>query len=139
MNKDIKKIDKLLLLLVTALCILGLVMIYSASSASTILRYHVSSNHFFIRQLLVLILSYCAGMIVLFIPTKRYKFLVYIYSIGVFLLLVLVLAKGKIAGNAQSWFDLGPFNLQPTEFAKTALILFMAVYYNNLSKKILKT
>ena len=74
-------------------------------------------------------------MIVLFIPTKRYKFLVYIYSIGVFLLLVLVLAKGKIAGNAQSWFDLGPFNLQPTEFAKTALILFMAVYYNNLSKK----
>ena len=135
MNKDIKKIDKLLLFLVTALCILGLVMIYSASSASTILRYHVSSNHFFIRQLLVLILSYCVGMIVLFIPTKRYKFLVYIYSIGVFLLLVLVLAKGKIAGNAQSWFDLGPFNLQPTEFAKTALILFMAVYYNNLSKK----
>ena len=82
MNKDIKKIDKLLLFLVTALCILGLVMIYSASSASTILRYHVSSNHFFIRQLLVLILSYCAGMIVLFIPTKRYKFFVCFITTG---------------------------------------------------------
>lgn len=110
-------------------------MIYSASSASTILRYHVSSNHFFIRQLLVLILSYCAGMIILFIPTKRYKFLSYAYAFLVMILLIAVLVKGKIAGNAQSWFELGHFNLQPSELAKSALIIFMAVYYNNLSKR----
>ncbi|MGN1379159.1 MAG: FtsW/RodA/SpoVE family cell cycle protein [Bacilli bacterium] len=135
MNKDIKKIDKLLLFLVTVLCILGLVMIYSASSASTILRYHVSSNHFFIRQLLVLVLSYAIGIFILFFPTKRYKFLSYAYSFLVMILLIAVLVKGKIAGNAQSWFDLGPFNLQPSELAKSALIIFMAVYYNNLSKR----
>ena len=135
MNKDLRKIDKLLLFLVTLLCIFGLVMIYSASTASTILRYGKPSNYFFIRQLIVLVFSYAIGIVVLFFPTKRYKFLAYLYAIGCLFLLMLVLVKGKIAGNAQSWFRVGFFNLQPSEFAKTALILFMAVYYNNLSRR----
>jgi len=64
MKDDLRKIDKLLLFLVTLMCIFGLVMIYSASSASTILRYYVAPNHFFIRQLLVLVVGFIFGFFV---------------------------------------------------------------------------
>lgn len=131
--KDIRKIDKLLLILMIIFTIFGLVMIFSASSASTVLRYKVSTNHFFIRQLIVVILSFIGGFILLFIPTKKYNFLSYIYlAISIFLL-VLVLVKGRVSGNAQSWFKIGFFNLQPSEFAKTAIIVFMAVFYDRLT------
>ena len=133
--KDIRKIDKLLLIIIITYSIFGLVMIYSASSASTILRYHVSSNYFFIRQLIVLIIAYFLGFIVLFIPTKKYRFLPYLAIVGEISLLILVLIYGKITNNAQSWFKIGAFTLQPSEFAKTIIILFMAVFYNELTIK----
>ena len=52
-----------------------------------------------------------------------------------FSLLFLVFGYGIVGGGAQSWLDLGFFNLQPTEFAKTALILYMAVFYEKSIKK----
>ena len=110
-------------------------MILSASSASTVLRYHVSSYHFFIRQLAALIVAYLIGFMILFVPTKRYGFLSVIAVIGVVGLLGLVLVYGKITNNAQSWFKIGPFTLQPSEFAKTVIIVFMAVFYNMLTER----
>jgi len=131
-----KKIDKPLLFLMIGYIILGLVMILSASSVSAVLRYDVSTYHFFIRQFLFVAASFFVGLfIVLRIPTKKYKYLAPIYLVGVFVLLFLVFSYGFIAGGAQSWLDFGFFNLQPTEFAKTALILFMAVFYDKSVKK----
>ena len=131
--KDIKKLDKILFIMTLIYSVFGLMMILSASSASTVLRYQVSSNHFFIRQLIVLIAAYVAGFIVLLIPTRKYKGIAYLGTIGIVFLLLLVLVKGEITNNAQSWFAIGPFNLQPSEFAKTVLILFSAVFYHNLT------
>ena len=118
--------DKTLLILILIYSIFGLIMILSASSASTILRYHVSSNHFFIRQLIVLILSYIGGFVLLFIDTKYYKPFSYLGIVVIIASLFLVLAYGKISGNAQSWFAIGPFNFQPSEVAKLGLIIFFA-------------
>lgn len=134
MKKDIKKIDKTLLFLIIIYSVFGLVMIFSASSASTILRYQVPSNYFFMKQLLALIISFIGGFIILFIPTQKYKMLSYLAILGEIGLLLLVLVNGKISGNAQSWIQIASFSLQPSEFAKTFLIIFMAVYYNNLTR-----
>ena len=133
--KDIKKMDKTLFFLLVVYCIFGLMMILSASSVSTVLRYNVSSNHFFVRQLAALIVAFFGGFIVLLIPTNKYKGISYLGLLGVIMLLLLVLVKGEITNNAQSWFEVGPFNLQPSEFAKTVTILFMAVFYHNLTAK----
>ncbi len=133
--KDIRKIDKFLLVLIIFYSVLGLMMILSASSVSTVLRYHVSSYHFFVRQLAALIVAYIIGFVILLIPTKRYGFLSFLAVIGVIALLGLVLVYGKITNNAQSWFKIGPFTLQPSEFAKTVIIVFMAVFYNMLTEK----
>lgn len=135
MKKDIKRIDKLLIILLLIFCIFGLVMIFSASSASTILRYQVESNHFFKKQLEALVVASIVGLIILVFPTKRYKFLSYLGLLGSLFLLIYVLFNGKVSGNARSWIDLGFFSVQPSEFVKTVFIMFMAIYYNGLSKK----
>ncbi len=131
-----RKMDKPLLFFMVLYSIIGLIMILSASSVSSVLRYNVSPSYFFIRQLLFVLVSFFFGMVlVLRIPTKKYRFLAPLYLLGVFGLLFLVFGYGIIAGGAQSWLDLGFFNLQPTEFAKTALILYMAVFYEKSIKK----
>ncbi len=47
------------------------------------------------------------------------------------LLLVLVLAIGVPIKGAQRWLDLGPFNMQPSELAKIAMMLVVARYFAN--------
>ena len=136
MKTLIKKIDKPLFFLSLIYTILGLVMVLSASSVSAVLRYNVSSSYFFVRQLLFMGAAWFVGLFfILKIPTKKYRFLAPIYLFGTISLLFLVFGYGAIAGGAQSWLDLGFFNLQPTEFVKTALILYMAVFYEKSIKK----
>lgn len=131
-----QKIDKPLFFLSLIYTILGLVMVLSASSVSAVLRYNVSSSYFFVRQLIFMLAAWIVGLFfILKIPTKKYRFLAPIYLFGMMALLFLVFGYGAIAGGAQSWLDLGFFNLQPTEFIKTALILYMAVFYEKSVKK----
>ena len=129
------KIDKSLFFLTILYTILGLVMIFSASSVSSVLRYRVSPSYFFVRQLIFTGISILIGIfIILRIPTKRYRFFSRVYLITTLVLLALIFVWGKVAGGAQSWYKIGFFNLQPTEFAKTALILYMAVFYDKSMK-----
>ena len=135
MKSLFRKMDKTILVFMIIYSILGLVMILSASSVSAVLRYAVSPSYFFARQLIFIVASFFVGIFfVLKIPTFRYRVLSLLYLAGVLGLLFLVFGYGFIAGGAQSWLDLGFFNLQPTEFAKTALILFMACFYEHSIK-----
>ncbi len=136
MKSILQKIDKPLLLLMIVYIVLGLVMILSASSVSAVLRYQVSPSYFFLRQLFFVVFSFLIGFfVILRFPTKKYKYIAPIYLFVVFVLLFYVFSYGVIAGGAQSWIDFGFFNLQPTEFAKTALILYMAIFYEKSVKK----
>ena len=136
MKSSWQKMDKGLLLIMIILSIVGLVFIYSSSSVSTILRYKVSTSFFFVRQLIFLFVGWMFGILfILRIPTKKYRYFAFLGVMLVLALLILVFSMGVIAGGAQSWLDLGFFNLQPTEFAKSALILYMAVYYDKMTKK----
>ncbi len=135
MKKKFKDMDKILLLLVIGFCIIGLFMVYSSSSASAILRYQVPPNYFFIKQLWSVVVGLFLGLIILFIPTNYYKSVGYLGIIASIAVLILVLVYGNVAHNAQSWFEIGSFKVQPIEFVKTALIIFYAVYYNGLSRR----
>lgn len=136
MKSLLKKVDKPLFILMFFYMILGIVMILSASSVSAVLRYQVSSYYFFIRQVIFVLLSVFVGFfLVLRQPTRNYKWLSPVYLLAVVALLIYVFGYGAIAGGAQSWIDFGFFNLQPTEFAKTALILYMGCFYEKSLKK----
>lgn len=115
--------------------IFGLIMIFSASSVSTVLRYNVPQYYYFIRQAIFLIASFLVGIIiVLRLPTSKYKYFIHIATIGIIVALGGLLAYGKLTNNAKSWYDLGFFSLQPSEFAKSIVIIFLAVSYNRLEK-----
>ncbi len=136
MKKLITKIDIPLFILMIIYTILGLIMILSASSVSAVLRYHESSYYFFIRQLIFVVVGFIVGIyIVLRIPTKKYKLFTPILTIAILAALVGLFFYGWILNNAQSWYNLGFFNLQPAEFAKSVLILYMATFYEKIAKK----
>ncbi len=139
MRKIFSKMDIPLFIMVILYVILGLVMIYSASSITAVVRYGYQPYHFFIRQAIFVLVAFFVGLlIVLRFPTRNYGALAWPL---VFLLigsLALLFVKGKIAGGAISWFDLKYFKVQPSEFAKSILVVFMAIYYNKLHYKKVK-
>ena len=139
MRKLFSKMDIPLFIMVVLYVALGLVMIYSASNITAVVRYGYQPYHFFIRQAIFVLASFFIGfLIVIRFPTRNYGALAWPL---VFLLigsLALLFVKGKIAGGAISWFDLKFFKVQPSEFAKSILVIFMAIYYNKLHYKKVK-
>ena len=129
MKKLNRKLDMPLLIYTSILVIIGLVMIFSSSSISSVLQYNVSEYYFFIRQLIFIVIGYLAGIIIIKIPLHKYK---HIYK----LLMIIIIASlaglfiwGSVTNNAQSWYKIGPMSIQPSEFAKTAVVLYLALYY----------
>ena len=135
MKNVLSKMDKPLLFFTILYSILGLIMILSASSVSAVLRYNVSTYYFFIRQLLFVLFSFFIGFIILKLPTSKYKYFTPFLVLGILAALVGLFVYGKISNGAQSWYRIGFFNLQPTEFAKSILIIYMAVFYDRIIKK----
>jgi rod shape determining protein RodA len=121
-------IDWLLLGAVLLLAAIGVSMIYS----TTYVTLSDGSGHAgprFWVQLYAVGIGVLALMIFLALD---YRFLaehsLFLY-VGLVALLVYVLLFGVKAGGSQRWISLGPVNLQPSEFARLALALIMAVYF----------
>lgn len=116
--------------------ILGLVMIFSASSISAVLYNKVAEYYFFSRQLVISIFMWLFGIfIVLRFPTSKYKYFVRLYFFGIIGLLIVLFSYGSIVNSAKSWIDIGPITIQPSEFFKPALILYLAVYFEKIINK----
>ncbi|MED3881861.1 FtsW/RodA/SpoVE family cell cycle protein [Priestia megaterium] len=134
---------------ITALIILsliGLIMVYSASMVTAISRYGVSGDYFYKKQKLALIAGFIIFTLAAIVPYKIYQekaVLKVLLGVAV-ALLILVLAFGHTAGNAQSWFKIGPIAIQPLEMTKLTLIIYLAAvfankqeYINDLKRSIL--
>jgi cell division protein FtsW len=122
------KMDKWLFFFTTFLFILGLFMIFSASSVQASLT--GSPYHYFIRQGLILAICAVISLIIMSIPLKFYRKVAFLFALFILGSLIVVYLYGAIINKARSWIPLGFFNYQPSEFAKTAIILYMAIYYN---------
>lgn len=136
MKRLLSKMDLVLFCLMIFYSIFGLIMIFSASSVSTVLRYNVPQYHFFLRQAIFLGVAFIFGfLIILRFPTKNYHYLSKLALIGVGGLLFFLLVYGSITNNVKSWFSLGPINIQPSEFAKSIAIIYLACSYQSLENK----
>ncbi len=135
MKNNIKKMDLLLLVTSVILMIIGVVAIFSASSVLTVLSQGVASNYYFKKQVIIILISCILSYIFLF-RMKLYKSKTIVYFLVAFIIIALLGLQyyGKTVNGSQSWYDLGFLNFQPSEFAKTLLILFMAIFYGNLIK-----
>ncbi len=135
MKKLFFKMDLFLLLLMIVFCVFGGIMILSASSIAAVLRYFVDPNYFFIRQMGFVLLAFVVGFLFV-IPwkTENYKKISTLIIVAGGVSLIGLFGYGIIANGARSWYDFGLFNVQPSEFVKSAIIVFMAVYYDRFSK-----
>ncbi|MFG3527918.1 putative lipid II flippase FtsW [Streptomyces sp. NPDC047917] len=108
--------------------VLGLVMVYSASMIKA-LELDKPGTYFFRKQFLAAVIG--AGLMALAarMPAKLHRALAYPLLMGTVFLMVLVQVPGigmSVNGN-RNWLYLGgPFQLQPSEFGKLALILWGA-------------
>ena len=130
MKKLFAKMDKPLLILTIIYSIFGLIMIFSASNVAAVLRYNVSPYYFFLKQLVFLVAAYLFSFIfIIRFPIKNYKKLVPLAVIGILVALFGLFVYGNVVNSAQSWYKLGIVSIQPSEFAKTILIVFFAMFF----------
>ena len=134
MKETIKKLDITLLIVTIVLLVFGLIMIFSASSIAAVLQYGATEHYFFRKQLVVMVAGAVIAFIVLFVPTKSYSVLSRLGIMGIIGVLIALTIYGTTTNSARSWFSIGPFSLQPSEFAKTIIILYLACAYGNKKK-----
>ena len=125
--------DYWLLVITFVLVLSGIVMVYSSSSIYALQNYH--DSYFFLKkQFLFASLGFIALIVFLLIDYHSYYKIIYPF---LFICLVLMIALlipgiGHRVGGARRWLNLGFFRFQPSEFAKYALIFYLAY---SLSKK----
>ncbi|WP_039938173.1 putative lipid II flippase FtsW [Anoxybacillus gonensis] len=127
--------------LMIAICLLslfGLVMVYSASMITAVTRFHTASDYFFQKQKWAWIIGAVFFLFTAFVPYKHYarkKFLQFVFF-AMPLPLIYVLLFGHTVNNATSWIKIGPISIQPAEFAKIGLIVYLSGVLANKQKKL---
>lgn len=117
--------DRPLLIAVVFLVVIGLMAIFSASAPKCI-EAGANPAKFFIQQIFGVI----AGFVGLkFLSNFHYKKLIrYTLPFTLFVIIMLILVKviGTTVNGAQRWIYLGPISIQPSEFAKPAVVMLLA-------------
>jgi cell division protein FtsW len=129
------KTDWILFFAILLMVCFGLVMVYSSSSVIAEIKFKVSDRHFILKQLWWAILSF-----VLLLWCKRSDYRRWntprnaFAGIGVVLLLLLIVYLTD--GSTHRWLHAGFFSIQPSEFAKPALALFLAFFLSQRASAI---
>ncbi|MFN3233981.1 MAG: putative lipid II flippase FtsW [Gammaproteobacteria bacterium] len=121
--------DRILAFAIVALIVFGLVMVASASIDYSYRQYH-TSFHFLIRQAVFLCLALVLSRFILTCPMKKIREMsVFIFLFAVIcLVLVLIPHLGHSINGSRRWLGIGSLGMQVSEFAKLAVILYLAGY-----------
>jgi rod shape determining protein RodA len=116
------RFDLAVFLPVVILIITGLLAIYSSTLN------HPTASGNFIKQGTFLIVSVFVFLIALTFPQQWLKSIALPAYFASIVFLVAVLVFGKVVYGAKSWFGIGGFGFQPSEFAKLGTILMLAYW-----------
>ena len=120
--------DRPLLIAVIFLVVIGLMAIFSASAPKCV-EMGVNPARFLIQQIIGVIIGFVG---LKFLSNFHYKKLLgYTMPFALFVIVMLVLVKvaGVTVNGAQRWINIGPMSLQPSEFAKPAVVLLLAAVF----------
>jgi len=124
------EIDKISIFLYLLMVIMGWVNIYAAVYNEEYKDIFDLSQRYG-KQFIWILAAIIMAIFVVIIDNRFYLFFAsFVYALLIFLLM-LVLVIGKEVNGARSWFEFGPVNLQPSEFAKFATSLALANFLNN--------
>ncbi|MEO7430284.1 MAG: FtsW/RodA/SpoVE family cell cycle protein, partial [Acidimicrobiales bacterium] len=119
-----RHLDLVLVGCVVAIGALGCLMIFSATRGRDPADFDTS---YLAKQVLFMGIGLVAMVVTAFVDYRRYRELAPLAYGGVLLLLLMVVTGlGSEKKGSQAWFQLGPFQLQPSELAKIVVILVLA-------------
>ena len=130
-EKGISDFDQGLIWSAIFLLGLGLIMVYSASiSIAETSRGDGYAAYFLVRQAIYLLVGLFLGLIAFQIPMRLWqKYSLYPFLIGMALLvLVLIPGIGNEVNGSRRWLSLFVVNLQPSEFMKLFIVMYVASY-----------
>ncbi len=136
MNKSLK-IDKLFLISVSLLTIIGF-LIFSSASLGLLAKDGASFSSIAIKQLIGLIAGCIAFFVMSKIPyknLKKYSFYIFVFAIFINILLFIPIFSLN-HGGASRWIDLGFITFQPSEFLKIAFIIYLSAWLSSVKEKI---
>ena len=107
-----------------ALCLIGLAQIYSATYTP-----ERGASPIFYTQIWGILLGFSALLIALAVDYRSLADKSHFLYLAILALLLGVLVFGVVRGGSRRWIDLGPMNLQPSEFAKATLALVLAKFF----------
>ena len=130
-----KKFDKVLFFSVILLMILSLFMIYSSSFIWALYKFN-NPFKYVINQGIFVIIGIIGMLIISKIDIKLYykKANLILLVCIILLILVLIPGIGIIRNGSRSWFGIGQFGIQPSEFSKLGLIIFTSKYLTRSNK-----
>ena len=120
-------IDWLLLGAILLLAGIGVAMVYSTTYVTTATGGHAAPQVW--TQLYALGIGLIAFCVFLAIDYRVFaEHSLFIYG-GLVVLLIFVLVKGQTQMGGQRWIPIGPFHLQPSEFARITVALMLAMFF----------
>src|SRR5262245_26103583 len=117
-------IDWALLTAVLALCAIGLAMIYSATGSAA-----RGGSPFLVTQIYAILIGLGAMIVMLTLDYRTFTDKSHLIYVALLLVLFAVLFYGKVQMGARRWLGIGPFNFQPSEFAKIGVALLLAKFF----------
>lgn len=125
-KREFKNMEWGLLIVAIILTVIGLIALFSATMES--------GYDEFKKQITWLIVSIVMMVIVMLI---NYETLVKLSPIfyGIFIVLLIAVLFTEPVNGATSWFNIGSFSFQPSEFAKIAVILFLAFVISKIQER----
>jgi cell division protein FtsW len=129
------QLDWVLFIMAVALTSFGLVMVFSASSVVSEMRYHVGNYHFLMRQAVAAAIGFVLLTAISQTDYRRLASPAWAFP-GVGLSIVALLAVYQLDHVRHRWISLGVMQLQPSEFAKPALVIFLAWFVTQRSSVI---
>jgi len=121
-------------LLILAISIIGVVIIHSANHG----RPEAFFRELYIKQIYWILYGLVAMTVAVLVDYRiwsRYAYVIYILTV---LSLIYVLLFGTVASGAKRWIHLGSISIQVSEFAKFALILALAKYFDSSRPQVSK-
>ncbi|URA09244.1 putative lipid II flippase FtsW [Thermospira aquatica] len=133
----LSKIDRALLYAVLFLMVLGILFVFSASSYFS-LRYTGSIYTYAMKQMVFVLLGF--GVMVFMAQYEYTKLRRWIkplvFVIFLLLLLVFVPGLGSVRGGARRWIHLGFFDVNPAEFAKLVVVIYLSYIFTKKQQKL---
>ena len=125
-KRELKNIEWSVLIVAIILCLIGLIALFSATQ-------NTDYDEFY-KQCIWFVVSLVIMVVTMFLD---YDLLIKVSPIiyGVIVVLLIGVLFTSPVNGATSWFDIGAFSLQPGEFAKIAVILFLTYIVVKIQKR----